>query len=243
METKYGITKAAPSLPTIDLLRVPHKQEDLIVSYPAFGPNTYKNNIEQMSKNYSHSKELSKITFKPATTSESISAAAYDFENLAKPQIFNPRWLQLNYIVRTQEGVFANTSETNEKVLKSLLDKCTKINNIYLGENDFGFAPYSSFKTGVQDCDTFCESGLARVLEHTNEKVAENLRTIASPKFYKRGVNVWGFDKVKEPLLRFAGLCSNRGFDDGRLGVDGYWDDYDGGCAFGVFDAAEANSQ
>lgn len=69
MEENYGITKAKPSLPAIDLLRVPHKGKILIVGYPAFGPNTYQNNQEAMSKDYSHSKELPKISFRPATTS------------------------------------------------------------------------------------------------------------------------------------------------------------------------------
>ena len=101
-------------------------------------------------------------------------------------------------------------------------------------DNDFGFAPYETFKRGVQDCDSFVQGGLARVLEHTQEEQAKNLRTIASPKFYKRGVNVWGFDDVKEPVLRVVGLDSGRVLGDGRLGVDGGWGDYDNGYAFGV---------
>ncbi|MDP2628385.1 MAG: hypothetical protein Q8P15_00620 [Nanoarchaeota archaeon] len=234
MENQYGITKATPSLPAIDLLRVPHKGKTLLVGYPAFGPHTHRNNLETMSKEYSHSKELPKISFKPATTSESISVVTYDFEKIKK-EIFDPRWLQAGYIVRTQDGVFANTSETKESVLKSMLDKCEKVNGIYLGENDFGFAPYKTFETGVQDCDTFSQGGLARVLEHTKEKTAENLRTIASPKFYKRGVNVWGFDKVKEPILRVAYLGSDGDFDYDRLDVGGFdWNVYYDGYAFGV---------
>ena len=182
MENRYVIIRAEERnmLPAIDLLKIPHKGKTLVVAHPAFGPNIYRNNLEAMSKKYYHSKELPKISFKPATTSESISVASYDFENLAKPQIFDPRWLQLGPIVRTQYGVFVNTQETDESVLKSMLDECEKVNGIYLGKNDFGCAPYESFETGIQDCDTFCERGLARVLERTNGKVAENLRIIAA---------------------------------------------------------------
>ena len=108
-ETEYGIIEANnQKFPLRSLLRVPHKDEELIVSYPAFGPNTYSNNLKEMGKVYYHSKELPKISLKEPTTSKSISAAAYDFANLAKPQIINPKWLQLGYIVRTSEGVYAN---------------------------------------------------------------------------------------------------------------------------------------
>lgn len=111
--------------------------------------------------------------------------------------------------------------------------------------NNFGFAPYESFNQGVQDCDTFAEGGLARLLEHADGKTAENLRKITSPKFYKRGVNVYGFDgDIKEPVLRVAGLGSYGGFDNYRLSVNGdHWND-NLGYAFGVLDkSAEGTSQ
>lgn len=235
MKENYGITKATLSLPVIDLLRVPHKGRTLVVAHPAFGPNFYSKNQEAMSQDYSHSKELPKITFKPATTSESISISSYDFRNLAKPEIFDPKWLQAGNIVRTQEGVFVNTRETDESKLKQMLNQCEKINEIYLGENDFGFVPYETFETGVQDSGTFIRGGLARSLEHTKEKVAENLGEITSRKNYKRGVNVWGFDEVSEPILKVASLYSGRLFVGVGLGVGGdYWGGYDDGCAFGV---------
>ena len=246
MENKYGITKATPSLPAIDLLRVPHKGKTLIVGYPAFGPNSYKDNLESVSRKYFHSKEIPKISFRPATTSESISIASYKFgeggEFDAKRDIFDPRWLQASYIVRTSDGVFMNTKETNESTLKSMLDKCEKVNGIYLGENDFAFADYKSFKQGVQNYVTFCKGGLARALEYTDKKVAENLRTITSPKNYKKGVNVWGFDKSAEPILRVATLSSGRILGDGRLGVDGINCVDFVGFAFGVALLRKANN-
>ena len=233
MENEYGIIKATPSLPVIDLFRVPHEGKTLVVAHPAFGSNTYRNNLGAMSKEYYHSKELPKISFRPATTSESISIVSYDFET-SKKEIFDPRWLQTSYVVRTQYGVFVNTQETDESVLKSMLNKCEKVNGIYLGKNDFGCAPYETFEQGIKDCDTFARGGLARVLEHTGEKIPENLRIIASLKFYKRGVNVCGFDEVKKPILKVAGLISDRGFDGDGLSVDGSWGDDNGGYAFGI---------
>ena len=246
-ETQYGIIEGKqPEFLVRKLLRVPHKNKDLIVAYPAFGPNYFSKNVEEMQKPYSHPITGERIYFREPTTSESISAASYDFENEAKPKIFDQRrhqrWLQAGRIVRTSEGVFVNppkdekgNSITDEKSLKSYLNKAKKVNGIYLHEKDFGFAPYESFKRGVQDCDTFADGGLARILEHTEEKTAKNLRAIASPKFYKKGVNIGGFDDVEEPTLRVVSLYSVRCLVGGRLGVVGDdWGGYDDGYAFGV---------
>ncbi|MEK6840752.1 MAG: hypothetical protein AABX79_02245 [Nanoarchaeota archaeon] len=243
-ETKHGVIERKKEIPIIRLLVVPHRSNDLTVSYPAFGTNDFRTNIEEMQKSYSHPVTGKGISFREPTTSESISAAAYDFGNLAKPQIFDPRWLQLGFIVRTAEGVFANPPKnsernpvTDEKTLKSMLNNAKKENGIWLLPNDFGFAPYETFQQGVQDCDSFTESGLARLLEHTEEKAAGSLREIASPKFYKRGINVFGFDSVKEPVLRVAGLASGRGLGDDGLDVVGYdFVDGGGGLAFGVLE-------
>jgi len=234
--SEYAIRKAEPrsQLPEVDLLPViSHDGQNLDIA--VFGPNNYRNNLSSMQKAYFHSAQLPNITFRPATTSESISAVSYDFENMAKPKIFDPRWLQAGYIVRTKDGVFTNTTETDDSRLKQLLNGAEKVNGIYLINDNTAFAPYDSFTTGTQDCDTFAHGGLARALEHTSEKVAKNLREIASPKFYKRGVNVIYFDSVSEPALRVASLYSNWYIDDGGLHVDGDgWNGGNDGCAFGV---------
>ncbi|MEK6918274.1 MAG: hypothetical protein AABW51_04985 [Nanoarchaeota archaeon] len=247
METQYGIITAKRSEYELrDLLVVPHKNKGLVVSHPAFGSNYFSINISEMKKDYSHPQTGKEINFKAPTTSESVSAAAYDFGNLAKPQIFDPRWLQLGYIVRTSEGVFANPPKgaqgnpiTDENVLKVFLTSDRKVNGIYLLDNDFGFAPYETFRQGTQDCDSFCEGGLARILEHIENKTAEKLREISSPKFYKKGVNVFNFDKSKEPALRVASLYSDRDFGRNRLDVDGDgWFGDNNGYAFGVCEDA-----
>ncbi len=242
-KTEFGIIKSKqPEFPARELLVVPHNGKSLVVSYPAFGPNYFKSNIQEMQKAYSHPQTGRGISFTEPTTSESISAAAYDFENLAKPQIFDPSWLQLGYIVRTSEGVFANPPKDSkgnlvidEQTLKKYLDKAEKANGIYFLKNDFGFAPYETFRKGLQDSGDFTEGGLARLLEHTKEKTAKNLRKISSNKFYKRAANVFGFDEVKEPVLSVADLVSCGNLGGGWLDVSGnYWVDYRNGYAFGV---------
>ncbi len=253
-ETEYGIIEPKTEFPVRKLLVVPHRDGNLTVSYPAFGPGYFRANINEMQKSYSHPRTGERISFREPTTAESISAAAFKFGELAKPQILDPILLQLGYIVRTSEGVFANPPKdaqgnvvTDEQTLKLLLeggfvndvfyDTAKKVNGIYIADNDFGFAPYGTFSQGVQDSGDFAESGLARLLEHTKEKTAENLGKIASPEFYERGVNVFGFDGVKEPLLRVAGLVSGRVFADGRLVVYGdVRDDFRDSYAFGVLD-------
>ena len=245
-DSKYGIRKAQVVLPTRDLLVVPHRGVSLAVSHPAFGPNLYSNNVNEMRKTCTHSKELSQISFREPTTSESVSAAAYDFDKMAKPQILDTRWLQAGRIIRTNKGVIVNPildsqgkAVLNSGDLEAIKTNSRKIQvgkgHIYLGTNDFGFAEYETFQRGVQDCNTFIEGGLARVIEHTEGK-AENLRVIASPKNYPKGVNLWGFEAPKEPVERVLSLGSYRGLDRDGLGVDGNdnWDSNINGYAFGV---------
>lgn len=238
IETQYGITKAIPSLPSRDLLKIPHREGDLVVGFPAFGPDAYCINLGEMSKTYSHSKKLPKISFRPATTSESISVAAYNFENMAKSQIFDLLKSQLRlyigYVFKTSEGVFVNPPTVDEKILKSYLNNSKKINGIYLGENDFGFVPYKTFTKGEQDSDTFCEGGLARVLEHTQERLAKNLKIISSPINYPNGVDVFDF---WEAVSVFSSVSLySFGRPNRRLVVrGGGWFD-EKGYAFGVLE-------
>ncbi len=219
-----------------------------------FGPNTYSTNIDSMRKKYFHSKDLPNVTFKPLSTAESLAVVCYDFANLAKPQIFNPNWLQAGRILRTQDGVWANLPLdkegkliTDENVLKTYLPKAQKIKvgtgHIYLGDNDFGFAENETFARGVQDCDTFVKGGLARVLEHTSEQVAKNFETIADRKNYIEGVNVLAFNPVKESFLRVVSLYSGRSVSSSRLIVLGNdWGDSDGGYALGGLVSGEASA-
>ncbi len=248
--TEYGIIDAEPRnlLPETKLLIVPHKAGKLVVRYPAFGPNNYSANVLEMQKDHYHSVLFHKISFSPATTSESVSASAYKFGEMAKKEIFNPSWLQLGLIARTSEGVFANPPKDengnpifDEETLKSYLNGVKRIEGICLvpdtnNLHDFGFAPYETFKQGIQDSGDFAESGLARLLEHSEGKVAENLREISSQKFYRKGVNVFDFDQVKEPILRVAYLYSCRNsFVDNGFHINGGNSVYDRyGYAFGV---------
>ena len=247
---KYEIIRAKLEAPSRDLIKLSGDRE-LIASLEAFGPNYFDSNVEAMQRQYSHPQTGEIITFREPTTTESILAASYDFGNRAKPRIFDPNWLQAGRIVRTSEGVFANPPKNeegnliiDEKILHSYLGKTKPVKvgkgRICIVPNseklrDFGFADYDSFEQSVQDYDTFSNGGLARVLEHAEDE-AKNFRAIASPKFYKREVNVWGFDSVKEPVLRVAGLYSYGGLDIDRLGVVGDWGGNSHGFAFGVFE-------
>ena len=251
---EYGIIKPAkPEFEPRELFVVPHNEQPLITS--RFGRNTYRANQQEMQKDFSCLPQHLQISFRPATISESISAAAYDFENLAKPQILDSAWLQLGYIGRTPEGVFTNLPKdeqgnliTDEDTLKSLLDHAEKVKvgkaHIYLADNGLAFAEYDTFETGVQESQVFAEGGLARVLEHT-EKPAESLARISNQNLYKLGVNVWGFDSTEELAVRVAGLDSDWASDGDRLLVGGNdWDDSNRGCAFGVLNqSAKGASQ
>lgn len=243
---QYGIRKATPTLPARDLLVVPHQGGALTIAHPAFGPNTYGSNIGEMQGRYSHSADLLEMTFQPATTSESISAAAYDFSELARPQIFNPRWLQAGRITKTREGVYFNSQDARGSPLdmdrlEALARQAEEHNGVWLLPNgtdpevmDFAFVPYG-FKTEGQSAAEFARSTLARGLTSTKGDVATSLLEIASD--YSRGVYVWGFEPVKEPVSRVVTLNSNRSLVGRRLGVGESWGGGDGGCAFGVLRA------
>ena len=232
-----------------DLIVVPHLGKNLTVSL--FGPNKYIGNLSEMQKAYSHKSEdldLPRVSFREPKTPESILVASYGFgeggEFDAKRDIFDPGWLQAGRIVRTEQGVIVNPllDKAGNAVLNSVDLEAQKTNSrkvqvgkghIYLRDNGFGFAEYKTFQRDVQNCDIFAESGLARVIEHT-EGPAEKLRVIASIRNYPKGVNVWGFETLDEPIERVLSLNSDRDLDDNRLVVGDDWYGNYFGFAFGV---------
>lgn len=222
------IEKSEPEFPVRELVQ----SKDGKVVFSIFGPNYFPENVKEMNKVYSHPQTGEKIRFRKPTIAESIAIASYDFENFAKPKIFDPVWLQTGYIVRAQEGVFTNINETDESKLKTLLNNAGKVNGIYLINHQTAFIPYDSFKQGEMSSEEFCEQGLARGLEHTSEKRAGKLARISTKKNYPKGVNVWGWGSLKNLETRISGLLSG----DGQLHVCGdVWnDDNRNGYAFGI---------
>ena len=265
-KTQFGVVEAAPSLPAKDLLRVPHKGGTLVVSYPAFGPSTYTDNLFAIGQRYFHSSQLLDISFRPATTAESISIVAYGFFGDrgdrvdAKRNIFDPTRLQAGWLGKTSEGVWANPPKdeqgeliTDEKRLRKCLNGVRPITigrgRLYIVPNkeikglrlrDFGFVDYGAFETGAQDCSTFAQGGLARLLEHARGKKPKNLRKIASHKDYERRVDVWDFNPVRKLAFRVASLFSG----DCGLVVrsDAGWQAGADGHAFGVLDTSAKGS-
>jgi hypothetical protein len=243
MAEQYGTLNVEPrnQLADIELVRIPHRGNGIVVA--RFGPNWYSENAKSMKNHFYNSSKFPDVTFRPATTSESISDATFKFAERAKPEVYNPRWHQAGRIVRAEDGVYINplsaiTSDgVDERILHSLRDntkpfgKSKKV--IRLGANDFAFVPYESFEQGVQSAGDFAEGGLARGLEYVEGDVAVNLKSMALT--YRNGVYVVNFDKSKQPTAGVVGLNSGRYGDGDRLCVDGYgWSDGDDGCASGV---------
>ena len=210
-------------------------ERDLVASFDAFGPGYINENDQQLYQRYPHPKTKEIITFREPTTAESISIASYNFPNKAKPQILDYKRLQIGRILKTSEGVFVNVPRDakgelieNEQTLKSYLNRTNPVRigngKIWVVQDtgnlrDFGFAEINSFKQGVQDAETFAEGGLARILEHTEQK-AEKLKEMASKQSYPAGVCVWGFNLFnKGPDLRLACLDSGDGFNSKNFSV------------------------
>ena len=249
--TKYGVIRQPIYPWEIrELLVVPHKDKSLTVSWSAFGPESYLKNVESMTgdfynqsphyRPFSHPQTGGIIHFTPVTTSESISILAYEsdrwreykFAEVCKPEIFSEKGLQLGTIVKTKEGVFVNPPKerggnptTNSLTLKEYLDKSKKMNGIWLYDKkdapDFGFAPYETFEQKVQDWNTFVQGGLARVLEHTSEKIAQKFMKIVVPEIYKQGIDFYGFDEVEKPVLTVVLLDFGKDKLQDPLFVDG----------------------
>ena len=212
-----------------------------------FGPGTYNKNLDSMQN---HSDDLPNVTFKPLTTAESLAVASYDFKNLAKPEIFNPRWLQAGLALKVSEGAWINPLKDAEgniiidnQELEKHLGKTNKVNGIYLLGGDTSFVPYDSFEQGVQEHEKFLEGGLARGLVHTSDKKATILSSIANDTEYPLRVNVVGFDSFKEPLVMVVSLGSGRGVGGLRLDVYGLFGYLDYGFAFGGLVSGEASAQ
>jgi hypothetical protein len=179
------------------------------------GPGNYWTLVKQMKRAY-----VDNIPLVPATTSESVEAAALNFwgDSGIASRSYDEQaqaGLYLGPVVVAQEGVFANTKSTNERVLKSILGKCKKVNGIWLYEGDdpelkdVGFAPYKSFKTGKQSVRTFLKGGLAGILEHNPTSLdggyfKEILAPLLSCEEFK--VFVLGDGDVKKPVLRVASI-------------------------------------
>ncbi len=179
-------------------------RDNLIVSWPAFGPfrlNDFgigysneskgKKILEELSKYHLDSKIEKLGSFREPTTFESISAIAYYSENATKSGMLDLKF-NIGNVVRTSEGIFTNTKITDEKILKQLLGKAEKFNGIYLIDDKIAFAPYETFKEPFSSTKFGC--GLARALEHTRENRAETLFRIANCKEYNLGCNLDAFD-------------------------------------------------
>ncbi len=252
--------RLAEEIPRKDLLPI-IKQKRHQLDMALFGKASYKENITSMEKIYFHSRELPNITFRPATVSESIAAAAYDFENSAKPQILGKTSLQLGYVVTTPEGIFVDTTTTDEDDLKEILANSRKVNGVWVYQKykkkfrGTRFVPNESFLEApgynTQSWTVFVRGGLARALEYTSPKELErfgeanNLSKIASSDFYRNGVRVnFKLGEIcvnKPPVLEVALMYSGNpgGKFDNTLVIESIPIDNvtcSQGVAFGVLD-------
>ncbi len=235
--------------PKIDLVSVPHGNGELVTGWPAFFLDSF-NDASKMRNSSRHPQTGEVISFRLPTIAESISVVAYKFVELIKSRPLAHYWLNLGLIVRTPEGIIANPSvndvlgQITDASLKRQIDTARRVNGIYLGDKDFGFAPFESFKQGVQDCDTFTTGGLARILQHTDGEQAWKLKIMASRRNYDRGVNVYAFGPTNEPSLKVVRLYSGRESDvlhEGKLIIDGGFRDSNG-YTFGILDSGKKHS-
>jgi hypothetical protein len=228
--SSFGLKKSertSNGLPRRALLVVPYGGQKLVVAYPLFGPCNYEIGSSLMSSDYSHSRNIPWVSFRPPTTSESLAAAVYD--SIGRRRALDNSSLLLGQVVRTSQGFFANPPfgsngefVTNERELLVLLNGTEKINGVYIVPNseklrDFGFAPYESFIDtnpesflgNTQSIDAFCSSGLARILGHSGGK-AIDLELIAKKMDRPSSIDFsFSSTSIDTPVLMGVGLCSS----------------------------------
>jgi len=246
---KYGVIESGKNdsfqYKSIGLLKVPHKGKALFSSYPYFGLRDSVENLGRMKEPYPHPETGEKISFREPTTSESVSIISYNSGSLEEKKALAMRNINLGRILRASEGVYVNPPKdkegnflTDEKTLKSFFKSENKNNGIYLLDNDFGFAPYETFKQGEQNYLTFIEGGLARLLEHTDEKKAKNFERIVSKSLLETSADVRRFDASKEPALKFAkfDLYTHAGliYRSNKIILDCGFDESDKAYSFGI---------
>jgi|SRR3989338_5057336 len=224
------------------LFEIKHGDRKFVIERPPYREHEYLKTIDKIEKTHYYV-DGKKVFLREPTTAESILAMTYDSDSVSELTLADWSCVRFGSIVRTPEGVFANPPRdangkhiTNENSLKALLNGAKKAEGIYLCEKDFGFAPYETFVLGRQEADCFVLGGLARVLEH-EEKIANNLRKIISLNFHiKDSVEVYSFERVKEPVLGSFGMGSD--FDLGIYWTVAYSKDWGGGFSWGVLNSS-----
>lgn len=138
------------------------------------------------------SSQLQNIPFRPAKTFESIAIFNYSLKRKREAKI--PDYFVMGDIVKTEEGIFTNTTETDNIKLNQLLNNAKKINGIYFINDEIAFAPYDSFD--YHDPFFKTSEGLARALEHT-ESSANNLDEICKNLNSSRGTKTENLSPIK----------------------------------------------
>jgi hypothetical protein len=211
---KYQSRNAKPrnNLPDISMMLRPLHGKDVRIAR-FYGQ--YYRALENMGKHYWHSNYFSDITFAPVTSTEALRHVMFD-ESLANYIFSSPR-LNLGLYVRTSEGIYFNPGNAVKTLpvefgvpeinldleeLTNLKNKSVKVNDIYLGENDFSFAPWETFRTSKNNFDEipaleFAKGGFARALEHSYQEIAPTFFKIVDSCIYKQvSMEYWVVPKI-----------------------------------------------
>ncbi len=187
---KFGLRKSKPILPSIDLLVAPHQDQKIFVNFPPFGPDSFKNNLREIRREYSNPELEKGFSFREPTTAESISAIHFSLKSKLYSSL-PPQGFHIGWAIETNEGFYINPPrKANSRIISDENILAHYRDNMMKKSRGLYFLPNGDIK-GVKD---FCfiegnitrktrkisQDNIARALQFSMNGNAGKIKEIAS---------------------------------------------------------------
>lgn len=189
----YEVLEPKLGLPLIDVARVTGDGRDFIVSAESLNPGIYDVGNRARKIVYARSDTQESVTFRPATTAESLMTLA-GMEHAPLHRLS-----YLGRIATTADGAYLNVSgiENAWTLGKAYFSRMEEFNGIYLDRlNDVAFVPKDLLYQDAKGLEDPFSHGLLRGLELTKGPRAGNLARLAF-KANASGINI--LNNLREP--------------------------------------------
>ncbi|MBU2616619.1 MAG: hypothetical protein KKB79_01400 [Nanoarchaeota archaeon] len=223
-------------------LIVPTLNAELRYVHPALGPDSY-NSVGKQILDRGQKVPTGNLTvplIHMAYCNESVKDEK-EFSDIRN--IMEDRWLwvfnrniwtsQGVYVVQDEEALGRNAPFDIEELEDKLSGGDNELRVRFSQDRKTRFAPKSTYSLGKHTPESLARDGF--VIANYDINGAEKLGEVSSEFKYNPKTFGLNIEDGQVPQQRTACLDSGWDFDDGGLGVCGDdWDDYEGGCAFGI---------